>query len=142
MYKKIIASGLIAASLTGILGCDSSQSQKPSRPSKQSVATVPANAYPSGIATGDMNGDGKLDILVSTYKGGDVQVNLLTNQSDGTYDVSRIATVPANAYPSGIATGDMNGDGKLDILVSTYKGGDVQAFVLLNKGDGTYSFQK
>ena len=89
MYKKIIASGLIAASLTGILGCDSSQSQKPSRPSKQSVATVPANAYPSGIATGDMNGDGKLDILVSTYKGGDVQAFVLLNKGDGTYSFQK-----------------------------------------------------
>ena len=56
--------------------------------------------------------------------------------------VKPVASVPAYGTAVGIASGDMNGDGRLDALVASYKGSDTDIYVLLNNGDGTFSPQK
>ena len=111
-----------------------------------------AVAYSSGgyaaqsVAMADVNGDGKPDVLVtncaSSSPCGNGIVSVLLGNGDGTFQSAAI-------YSSGgydalwVAVGDVNGDGKLDLLVDNYcassgncANGTVA--VLLGNGDGTF----
>jgi gliding motility-associated-like protein len=83
---------------------------------KQDVSTFQAE---EGVATGDFNGDGKPDLMKSNYNGVSVYQNFA---SSGTIDASSFATkidlLPTGTHPSYAAVGDLDGDGKPDIVVS------------------------
>jgi hypothetical protein len=89
------------------------------------ATTIQLGFTPNQVIAADMNGDGKLDLVVS----GSAQAVLLGN-GDGTFKS------PLVTYPSGTsALGDFNGDGKLDLAVgSSYSG----VTILLGNGDGTF----
>jgi Bacterial Ig-like domain (group 3)/FG-GAP-like repeat len=101
---------------------------------------------PISVAVADVNGDGKLDLLVAnecvtqpTCPNGEVGV--LLGNGDGTFQ-------PAASFDSGgysayaIAAGDLNGDGHPDLAVANYSasghGEDGILGVLLGNGDGTF----
>jgi len=96
--------------------------------------------YAESAALADVNGDGKLDLVVanvcadSTCAGGPT-VGLLLGNGDGTFQ----AAVTYNSGGSGasfLVVADVNGDGKLDLLVPGGDGMDLD--VLLGNGDGTF----
>jgi hypothetical protein len=96
--------------------------------------STPGLASSSGIApmaSGDFNGDGKLD-LVATNPNGNISV--LLGQGDGTFQAP--VDYPAGVGPTAIAVGDFNGDGKLDLVVANTHSNNVS--VLLGNGDGTF----
>jgi hypothetical protein len=83
---------------------------------------------PIDMVAGDFNGDGKLDLAVTTTS----DVELLLGNGDGTFQPPRqIAAGGAGA----LVAGDFNGDGRLDLAVNDYSAG-VQ--ILLGDGDGTF----
>ena len=99
----------------------------------------------SSAVIGDFNQDGKTDVVVlhhcvdSSCQSGAVSV--LLGNGDGTFQ--RPTVYPTNGvFSFGIAAGDMNGDGHLDLAVanqyadSTHTSGRVS--ILLGKGDGTF----
>jgi len=94
---------------------------------------------PTAIAVGDFNGDGKLDLAVSLSFGfsnvtpGHVAV-LLGNGSGG---FGAPADFAVGGTPSSVATGDFNGDGKLDLAVANSLVGTVS--VLLGDGAGAFA---
>jgi|HubBroStandDraft_6_1064221.scaffolds.fasta_scaffold61739_2 hypothetical protein len=117
----------------------------------------PAVTYDSGgtwakaIAVADLNGDGKLDVIVanlypSGWYGQEVNgvVSVLFGNGDGSFK-------PAVVYDAGaeetfsVAVADVNGDGKLDVLlVNTCLVGNCEithvdggVSVMLGNGDGT-----
>jgi Chitobiase/beta-hexosaminidase C-terminal domain/FG-GAP-like repeat/IPT/TIG domain len=85
------------------------------------------------MVTGDFNGDGIADL--ATAEG--YAVSVYFGKGDGTFTAASKNSWPG-INPLYLATGDFNGDGLTDLAVSdTAVPGSV--FLLLNKGDGTFS---
>jgi hypothetical protein len=95
------------------------------------TAGVGANG---GIAVGDFNHDGKLDIAATVIGSGMAGVDILLGNGDGTFQAP--VFVNAGQNPQGLAAGDFNGDGKLDLAAFDQPLNSVD--VLLGKGDGTF----
>jgi len=91
-----------------------------------SYAATPYNG--SGLVViGDLNGDGRPDLAGNTLTDPCSAVAVLLNQGNGVFGAP--SYVPAsNSSPSSVTLGDLNGDGKLDLVVPN---GDGVA-VLLN----------
>ncbi len=98
----------------------------------------------TSVAVGDVNNDGKPDVVVASSG----SVSVFLGNGDGSFK-------PAAVYSSGgvstispltpILLADLNGDGKLDVIVATQTnstGGNGCAAVLLNNGDGTFQSGK
>lgn len=93
---------------------------------------------PSSVAIGDLNGDGKPDLVTTNAALLDNTVSVLLGNGDGTFAAS--VDYGVSAIPDCIAIGDLNGDGKPDLVAgsSSYSlQGAVS--VLLGSGDGTFS---
>ena len=86
---------------------------------------------PYGIVMGDLNGDGKLDLAVTNMRDGTISALLNTTASGATTpSFAPQVSFAAGAVPYGIAIGDMNGDGKVDLVATHIDGNTVS--VLLN----------
>jgi len=84
---------------------------------------------------GDFNGDGKPDIAISGGISGSGEVSILINNGNGTFKSPANYSVSGNVQA--LAAGDLNADGKLDLVVSS-GGTSATISVLLGNGDGTF----
>ena len=100
----------------------------------QAVISTSVTEFTGALTVGDFNHDGKLDLAVTGGTLTSSQVTILLGNGDGTFGAAPATYSIAN-WPSGVASGDFNGDGNLDLVVSSGKG----VYVLLGKGDGTFS---
>jgi len=84
------------------------------------------------LAVGDVNGDGTLDIIAPRYSDGASDNTVVVLLGDGTGGFSAASGSPftVGTNPGSVAVGDLNGDGKLDLVVSNK--GDNTVTVLLN----------
>jgi len=154
---SVVAADLDHDGLPDLLVADTSSSGKglvivllnkgdgtfPSQVTYQSGGTIP-----SSIIVGDVNADGNLDAVVTNlYYSGSVtsygSVGVLRGHGDGTFGAPVV--YKAGPSPASVAIGDVNGDGKPDLVVSSAPGkgccGGVpngKTGVLLNNGNGTF----
>ncbi|MDC3985017.1 VCBS repeat-containing protein [Polyangium jinanense] len=98
-------------------------------------------SYPAAVGAGntalrtaDMDGDGKLDLVVTNTSGGFIGV--LRGNGDGTFQ--EIHRAQFESITVNVAVADMNGDGKPDVVATnSFFGTPIGVFVALNQGDGS-----
>src|SRR6266536_5428520 len=89
-----------------------------------------APSYPSSVAVGDVNADGKPDIVTTNYA--DSTVSILLGNGNGTFQGH--VDYPTGSNPASVTTADFNKDGKLDLAVADNGG----ISVLPGRGDGSF----
>jgi FG-GAP-like repeat/Cep192 domain 4/Protein of unknown function (DUF1573)/Abnormal spindle-like microcephaly-assoc'd, ASPM-SPD-2-Hydin len=102
------------------------------------TTNVPGGGLNS-LVTGDFNGDGKMDVAGSTTVGSGATVSVFLGNGDGTFQSPIDSNLPLSATP--IASGDFNGDGKTDLVVTSFDvlRDDLSVQILLSNGDGTFT---
>src|SRR5262249_43275745 len=105
-------------------------------------APAPGSPFPVGpspypLAVGDVNGDGKPDIITPNSKPGERTVTVLLGDGRGGFQPARGSPFAAAGRPYYIALGDVNGDGKPDLVVP--HADDSRVTVLLGDGKGGFA---
>jgi hypothetical protein len=90
---------------------------------------------PGNVALGDLDGDGKLDLVVACGKAKSVTV--LLGQGDGRFRPAPGGPVKLPAGPTEMVLSDLNGDGKLDLALANHDSYDVM--LLLGDGNGGFA---
>jgi hypothetical protein len=101
---------LIAATIAGA-AASSTQAQF----NFAATANAPAGTQPGGLAAGDFNGDGFIDLATSTDNPD--AVSILVNDGSGNFALGFSIPLPNSSSPDSLAAGDFDGDGDDDLIV-------------------------
>jgi hypothetical protein len=74
------------------------------------------SSHPMGTAVADLNGDGRVEIAVTSSRPD--RVTILQNLGDGNFGRPIDVLLPDGSGPDQVVAGDFNGDGRLDLCVS------------------------
>jgi FG-GAP-like repeat len=91
---------------------------------------------PGGVLVEDLNGDGRLDLVIANEKGSSVSV--LLDDGKGGFTPSRGSPFSAGPNPNDLAGGDFNGDRLADLAIANH---ETQHLTVL-LGDGTGKFRQ
>jgi hypothetical protein len=128
--------------------------------------SFPTGMNPQSLAVGDLTGSGKLDVVTANLgdSSGPGSVSVLLGNGDGTFQAplnfalpgefppGYTGSAPLPQKPLSVAVGDMNHDGRLDVVVTAQTSFSMPAptggtttvtngyvDVLLGNGDGTFT---
>jgi hypothetical protein len=108
--------------------------------SLQKPVKYPIGINPDAIAVGDVNGDGKLDIIVVNHGNPKTSrfgtIGVLLGKGNGTFRKALQSNI-GSVFPTWLGVGDFNGDGHLDV-VAVVTGQAKMLSVFLGNGDGTF----
>jgi hypothetical protein len=93
---------------------------------------VAVTGLPVAIVAGDLNNDGKVDLVIGNTSTGTVDVLL----GDGKGNFQAPVRYKVGGAPVALALGDFRGHGKIDIAVANQSANSIN--ILLGKGDGTF----
>ena len=102
------------------------------------------NARISGIAEGDFNGDGIVDLAVAANpnQGGEGSVTIYLGNENGTFQPALASFDSGGLNASAVVTADLNGDGKLDLVVGNFGSLPAQPgnlAIFMGNGNGTFT---
>ena len=107
----------------------------PTLPSFERVQTLEDKGETSaGVSIGDLNGDGRLDLVLAKGRHWPLHDRVLFNDGKGGFTASNLGTAPDRTYSAALA--DIDGDGDLDVVVSN----DAPDRKLVYKNDGRGRF--
>ena len=106
-------------------------------PSLVTNQSFPSGANNQGAAVGDVNNDGKLDIVTTNNIQPNNQISVMLGIGDGTFQ-SPVNTTTENGGTR-IVLADFNNDTKLDVAITLNQASGVIA-VHLGNGNGTFGF--
>ncbi|MEC9092864.1 MAG: FG-GAP-like repeat-containing protein, partial [Planctomycetota bacterium] len=95
--------------------------------------SVGTESRPSEVLITDIDQDGALDVISANT--GSHTIGILLGNNDGTF--SAVETFAVADDPFGVAVGDFDNDGLLDLATSTW-GGNASLSVLMGKGSGLF----
>jgi hypothetical protein len=95
-------------------------------------APIATGKAPNDIAVGDFNGDGNLDLVIANT--GTPYLTILLGDGKGGFKPSAHSpfATTSNPHVHGVAVGDFNGDGKLDVVTDGWGNNQILMFA----GDG------
>ncbi len=96
-------------------------------------ADFATGVYPVSVAIADLNGDGKPDLVAVSQNPNILTVLLNTTAPGATKPTfAPMMTFATGPGPSSVAIADLNGDGRPDLVVTTYNTGFSGVSVFLN----------
>ncbi len=108
---------------------------RPRRRMLELVSEVPLGTEtPRALVTADFNRDGRSDVAIAVQDSTGGSVRVLTGTPSGTLQVQ--PSISVGEFPLGIALGDFNRDGLVDLI--TANNGSINVSVALGNGDGTF----
>jgi hypothetical protein len=101
---------------------------------QSALATLPVGGHAGPTAVGDLNQDGKPDIIAARVDAGTVAVYL--GDGRGRFSASQGPPFAAGDNPEDLALGDFNEDGRSDLVIANHETNYVT--VLLGDGRGGF----
>ena len=94
-------------------------------------------AHAHGVSVADLDGDGHGDLVVANA--GASTIGVLRGKGDGTFTTAATISLEPGATPKMAAVGDLDGDGRPDIVSADQDKSTVSVILRTSNGDYRYS---